>query len=115
MSQTIINPNRIEEIQKIEELINLASDVKLGVGTVTIDEMKRKEFKLKEKAVLEIHHHKISEIQIQDRKITRKKWQTRINSQRNIKKNRHHNGCHYKDGARQRFFRTRPEIIYARQ
>ena len=63
MSQTIINPNRIEEIQKIEELINLASDVKLGLGTVTIDELKRKEFKLKEKAVLEIHKHKISEIQ----------------------------------------------------
>ena len=87
MNQTIINSNRIEEIQKIEELINLASDVTLELGTVTIDEMKRKEFKLKEKAVLEIHNHKISEIQIQDRKITRKKWQTRINSQRNIKKN----------------------------
>lgn len=70
-----------EEISTIHSLISQLEDVNLEDGTATISHLKRKEFILKEKAVLDVHKNKISQIEISDRGKKRVCWQTRLPSQ----------------------------------
>ena len=73
--------NYKEEISTIHSLISQLEDVNLEDGTATISQLKRKEFLLKEKAVLDVHKNKISQIEISDRGKKRVCWQTRLPSQ----------------------------------
>lgn len=76
-----MSDNYRQEISQLNSLIGQLEDVNIDEGTATINSLKRKELILKEKAVLDVHKNKISQIEISDRGKKRVCWQTRIPSQ----------------------------------
>lgn len=76
-----------KEIKDYQTLIKTMEDGSVDVGTATINDLKRKEFELKKKAVLSIHKNKIYSMVINDRGKERIKWQTNYNGKKSKKFN----------------------------